>query len=376
MNFWKTITLCLGVILASTLIFVGVSSAQSFKTGDTVGVAANETIDSMLFITGKNVNIVGTVNGDVYCAGGTVDVSGTINGDLICGAQTITVSGVIDGNVRLGGQTITISGTIRNSVTIGAQNLVIDKDAIIGRDLLGGIQVATINGSIGRDVLAGTQNITINGEVGRDFKGGTENFTVGSAGSILGNVDYTSNNEVNIVSGGKIAGTVKRTETPVKTENTSFSPFAFTIGWFIYSFVALLITALVLVGLFPRIFKEAAASAKKKPGTTALVGIAAAFVTPIVIVLLMITVIGIPLALLILLGWLIAAVLSGPFASYMLGKLIMPESKSVIWVMLVGGALLIVTFFIPILGFVTMLVSYLFGMGMVASRGRWLLLRK
>jgi len=367
MKFNKIIVLCLSMILVSILFFVGVSGAQTFQTGDIVTVAESETVDGMLFAGGNTIDIAGIVNGDVYCAGNTVNVSGKINGDLICASQTMTISGIVDGSVRIAGQSINISGTIGNSATIGAQTLIIDKDGSITRDLLGGSQTTTISGTVGRDILAGSQSITINGKVGRDFRGETASFAVGNSGRILGNVDYTSNQEINVLTGGVISGTVKRTAPPAENHTVVIAPIALTFGWFIYSLVALLAVALVLIGLFPRIFKEASASAKKKPGSTVLMGLGVAFLTPIIVGLLMITIIGIPLAFMILLVMTMAAALSGPFAGYLLGNIIMPKSNSTVWKMLAGSALLIVTFFIPILGFFTILVSYLFGMGMVVK---------
>lgn len=46
----KIITLAIGILFLSTLIFVGVANAQSFKSGDKITVAANETIDSMFLL--------------------------------------------------------------------------------------------------------------------------------------------------------------------------------------------------------------------------------------------------------------------------------------------------------------------------------------
>ena len=375
MKYIKIITLSLSLVILSVLAFVGVANAQSFKTGNTINVASNETINSMLFAAGSNIDIAGTVNGDVYCAGQTITISGTVNGDVFCGGQTIIVSGKIDGSVRLGGQTVTLSGTISNSATIGAQDLVIDKNATISRDLLGGSQNVTINGTVGRDIVSGSQNLTINGKVGRNIKGGTQTLAVGSTGSVDGNVDYIGTNDPNIASGGKIAGTVNRTNPKQNQQTTYFAPIAFTIGWFIYVFFAMLVLALILVGLFPRVFQDASSSAMKKPGQTILIGIVAAIVIPVLIVGLLITAIGIPAAILALLTWFIIMIISGPFAGYLLGRVLLKTQKEPVWIMLSGASILIVTYFIPIVGFITILAAYLFGTGMVLTQAKKLLFR-
>ena len=373
----KVITLSLGLVVLSALAFVGVANAQSFKTGDTITVGASETINSMLFAAGSNIDIAGTVNGDVYCAGQTITISGTVNGDVICAGQTITISGVIDGSVRLGGQSITLSGTVSNSATIGSQNLIIENKGVIGRDLLGGSQNITINGAVKRDIVAGSNNLTINGQVGRDINSGVNALSIGSTGKIGGNIDYMSNNDLNISAGAQVSSKTTKTLPPKQsTNNYNYAPFGFSFAWFVYFLIATIAIALTFVGLFPRAFAESAAKALKKPGQTVLVGIAGVILAPVLIIVLMVTVVGIPLAILAILTWIIIIMLSGIFAGYMLGRAILKDSKQPIWIMTTGISILVVTYFIPIIGFFTMLAAWLFGTGMILMQSKKLFLKR
>ena len=106
-----------------------------------------------------------------------------------------------------------------------------------------------------------------------------------------------------------------------------------------------------------------------------MVGVLGAILTPILVVMLFISVIGIPLAILTLLVWFVVMLLTTPFAGYMLGHLIMPKSKQPFGIMALGTGILVVTYFIPIIGFFTLLAAYLFGMGMILTRGKQLLER-
>lgn len=375
MKYFKIITLTLGLFILSGLVFVGVANAQSFKTGNSISVPATETINSMSFAGGNNIDISGIVNGDVYCGGRTITISGTINGDVICGGQTINISGKISGSVRLGGQSVTISGSIGNSATIGAQDLIIEKSAVIERDLLGGSQNVTINGTIGRDMMSGANALTVNGTIGRDIKGGFESLAVGSAGLIGGKVDYIGTNDPIVQSGGKIVGKVTRTA-PKEQTTTTYNPVAFAISWFIYAYLAMIILALVIAGLFPRTLEEASLRAMKAPGKTALIGTVAIILTPALIVLLMITAVGIPLAILTILTWIVIMILCTPLVGYMLGTaLFRNTNQKPVWIMLLGASVLIVTYFVPIIGCVMLLASYIFGTGMILSQGQHLTLR-
>jgi cytoskeletal protein CcmA (bactofilin family) len=376
MKYIKILTISLGLVVLSTLAFVGIAGAQSFKTGDTISVASGETVNSMLFAAGNNVDIAGTVNGDVYCAGQTLTISGTINGDVICAGQTVIISGKINGDIRIAGQTVTLTSPVSGSATVGAQTLVIDRSATISRDLLGGSVETTVNGTVGRDIVAGATNLSVNGKVIGNIKGETENLNIGSAGFVGGNIEYTSLNDPVVASGGKIAGTVTRIAPEKESKANIVAPIAFTFGLFVYSLIAWLAVGLVLVALFPRIFGEATERAVKKPGMTILVGVLGAILAPILVISLLMTIIGIPLAILTLLVWFGIMLLVTPFAGYMLGHVIMPKSKQPVGVMALGTGVLVVTYFIPIIGFFTLLAAYLFGMGMILSRAKWLTHRK
>jgi hypothetical protein len=369
----KIMSLVLGIIILSALTFSGLANATSFKTGNSITVASNETVNGMLFAAGSNIDIAGTVNGDVYCAGQTVTISGTINGDVICAGQTIIISGEIDGNIRLAGQTVTLNSTVGNSATIGAQDLIIDKRGVIKRDLLGGSQNITVNGTIGRDIVAGSENLIINGQVSRNINGGTNTLSVGSAGIIGGDVEYVGPSSPSINKGGVIMGAVTRTAPKKQTQGVS-APIG--LAWFVYVILAMLLTAIILVGLFPRVFNEASSTALKKPVQTALLGIIAIILTPMVIIMLAMLAVGIPLAILITLLWVVIMILSSPFVGYLLGRLILRSATNKpVLIMSLGISILVVTYFIPIIGFITGLAAWIFGTGMILMQSRILLHR-
>ena len=371
----KIIGIVIGVAVLSVVAFTGIANAKNIKTGNNITVAANETINSMLFAAGNNIDIAGTVIGDIYCAGQTITISGTVNGDVFCAGQNIIISGKIDGSVRLAGQTVTISSLINNSATIAAQELLIDKNGTIGRDLLGGSQNVTVNGTINRDIMIGSSRLAINGQVNRDINGGVESLSVGTTGNINGNVEYTGNNDPNIDYGGKIKGSVTRTAPGKNTNFDRSSIIELAIGWFVYAIIAMIVFALMLVGLFPRIFKETTTKAAKTISKTALVGLVACVVTPFLIMILIISIIGIPIAILVTLVWIIIMMLSGPFTAYLLGQRLMPDSKKPIWVMLLGIIIISVLFIVPVINFITYIATSLLGSGMILMECKKLLKR-
>jgi cytoskeletal protein CcmA (bactofilin family) len=373
MKYLMIISLSIGLIILSALTFVGMANAQSFQAGDKITVAKNETVNSMLFAGGNNIDIAGTVNGDVYCAGQSITISGIVKGDVICAGQTVIISGEVDGDVRLAGQNVTISGLISGSATIGSETVFIEKDSEIGRDLLGGTRTATINGKIVRDSTIGAETLIINGSVGRDVKGSLTQVTIGSTGLISGNLDYTSLNDPNISEGGEVKGIVT-VYAPEKVEASGRSVAAMTFGWFLFFAMSMVFIGLVLSLLFPRVLHEAAQKAQKNIGATILTGIIAAVSAPAITIMLLISVIGIPLAFIIFLTWLIIVMINAPFVGYMIGQMILKNTtKQPVLMMLVGVGIISIVYFIPIIGVLAMIAVYIFGTGMILNQSKPLL---
>lgn len=361
----RRLPLVLVAVVASALLFAGVASAQSFKTGQNTNVASAETIDSSAYVFGNTVDVAGTVNGDLYCGGQNVNISGNINGDVNCAGQTVNFSGFATGSVRLAGQTVNISGKA-NSATLMAQTANLFDTAIIARDVNGAAATFTVSpgATVGRDVAYAASNIVIFGSVGRDLNAKVEQLTLGNGAKIGGAIAYTSPNAITKDPGATVSGPVTQTM-PKQTSEPSFS-IGPTVTAFVllYIFAAILVVMLALVLLFPSVYKDSAARVGTSPWMTLLFGFVAGLVVPALLFVIALTVIGIPLAILLGLMWLVVILLSSSFTAYYIGSLMLKE-KSPLLVMLAGGALLLVLYFIPFLGFLVAMLSTMLGVGII-----------
>jgi uncharacterized protein YsxB (DUF464 family) len=289
-----------GVLLAVVGVF-GTGHAQEFRHGDNATIGIQEKIDSSVYLSGRHIDAAGTINGDLFCAGQNVTISGTINGDLICAAQNITVTGTINGSARLAAQTVNISSEVQRNLTVFAQDLTLDSRSKVGGDITGGINKANINGTVGRDLVAGASELTVDGHVGRNVTSAVDHLTLGGNAKIGGGIYYTSNNAVVKEQGSTVSGVIER-HAPEKHRGHRAS----MLGFNLFVLLSLLIMAVVLALLFPAVFERAADFGLRSLGKTLLAGIIATLLTPIIIVILMITIIGIPLGILLLMLWITA----------------------------------------------------------------------
>lgn len=340
---------------------VAVAQAQSFRGGDNTTVAAGQTIDSSLYIAGNTVDVAGTVNGDVFCAGENVTISGTVNGDILCAGQTVRIAGTVNGDVRAAGQNLTVDAAIKGSATLAGQTVTASAQSKIGRDVTIAGQEIALNGAVGRDVVAGSNAGVLNGLIGRNVSAGVEQLRLGSDASVKGDITYSSRNQLQRDGGAEVAGTVTQHQPQNKRGGT---PWMLSVWWL----VAMLIFALLVAVLMPQTLHRANRVGRQRPWLTALVGLLASILGPVVVVGLLVSVFGVIAGVVALLVWLVLLMLSGPFAAYAFGHVVVEKLKSndnIIWTMLAGTAILLLVYMIPFVGFGAMLLALWYGLGML-----------
>lgn len=358
-------------IIATVLLLVAPTPVWArVITGEkSVTIAADEVIDDDLFIGAEAVNILGTVNGDVYVGGGTVDVSGTINGDLLAGGGTIQLSGTIGDDVRMGGGTITITqASIQGSLTSFGGTITVDRNTTVGQSVVFGAGTFGFDGATNRNLLGGAGTVRVNGTVGRDLQVGAGTLQLGSAARVGGNVEYSSDNEATIEPEASISGSVRKVaEVPKQHKQTTNGTFAgATVGLALWSFLAFLVVGLGFLWLFPNFSNQAVEYLRTQPGWAALWGIAFLMLGIPILIGIAITIIGLPLAFIGLVVWILTMYLAKLIPALYLGSLMVkPSTNSRIpWLQaLVGLAIYYLVGLVPVLGWMATFIATLLGIG-------------
>jgi cytoskeletal protein CcmA (bactofilin family) len=358
----KIIVLALMVMAVPLFVFATTSHAGSFRSGDNVGTKKDEVVNHTLFIAGNNVEVNGTIKGDVFCAGQNVTVNAVVDGDVICAGMNLEINGTVMGDVRAAGQNVTLAAKVERNATLAGSNVRVDSGAKIGGDLQTGGEVTTINGSVARDLDAAGTNVTIAGMIGRDLQAATENLRLNSDAKVTGNVTYYSNNSISKAADAQVTGKISQKEPEHKYKERASDPFP----GIIFSFFALLTFSFVFLALFPRKLRELSDLALTKPGMTVLIGLAATIGVPAVIILSFMTFVGAFVGITLLLAWIIVMLASGVLTSYYIGRLLfMRTPQHPFVVMLIGVAVLSILLLIPVVNILTIIATMLLGSGMV-----------
>lgn len=364
----KSIILAFVSMFVALLVYAPSAKAQEVRSLDNLTVAKTETINSALVANGSTINIEGNIDGDLYCFGSQVVISGRINGDVFCAAQSISVSGRVSGSVRLLATDLNISGSVGNDGLLIAQNFILTDKSSIGRDLTLSTTGARINGSVGRDLTAMAQFLELGGYVGRNVSGRIMKLTINPTADIRGDIRYTGNVDALRLSGSKVSGVIVRT--PIAPMPAYGGGILNLVLGYLGFVVSLLLVSMASIWALPKFFSNTNKEIDSSLAKTSLYGLANLFLVPFVLIILAVTLVGLPLAALIAVAWVLALILCGPVAAYYVGTKILKGKKSgknEYLVMLVGSALVLALYLVPVVNLLVGIAVGVVGSGAIMA---------
>lgn len=170
---WKTM---MRPMLVLAILVVGVfgmaTPAQAFEINERGVIPEGEVIDDDVLITGNNVVIDGTVNGNVFAFGSIVTLNGIINGSMFVGAQNVVVNGEVTGSLFVGASALDLgSGAeVGRNVLFGGFSMTAKQGSSVGRDLLVAGYQTLLSGDVERDVKVSAAALELAGRVGGDVQ--------------------------------------------------------------------------------------------------------------------------------------------------------------------------------------------------------------
>jgi cytoskeletal protein CcmA (bactofilin family) len=355
------------------LAFSAAASAAEFKSGKTFSLYKGETISGNLYAAGGNVTIDGNVDGDLLAGGGTILVNGIVRNDLEIAGGTINVMGEVGQDLRAAGGNIIVNNIINGDMVVAGGTVDLTSNSSVRGDVLVAGGQVVINGPVDGNITVRGGDVTVNSEVkGKLSVTAAQKLTIGSRAKIAGNVSYTSPSEAQIDSGAVMSGAIEYKPMAVKDKRAGKAGFAagLTFLW-LGKMIALIAAALVIFYFFRKETNQIAESALQNFPKQLLRGFIFLFLVPIAVVILMITLIGLPLAFIALFAYLSLLILAGVYSGVVFGgvlyKLIERKLQATItWENIVVGIVaLSLLAVIPFIGWLIALVFFLVALGSV-----------
>ncbi len=317
--------------------------AATIEYGDSITIEAEETIDDDIYCFGDTVNIRGTVLGDAVIFARQANIEGTVRGSLLIFAETIMISGNSAGSVRGAANSVYFNGSTEGDLIMAADTI-------------------NISGPVKRDIIAASSRLVIDAPVGKDIKAAVGELIIGSRAEIEGDVYYRSADEAVVEREAAIHGALKRTE---PAEQGTLSP-ARNFWSFIRPILSILLVTVLIILLFPNAARGTVQTIKQRPGLSLGIGALTIFITPLVALIFLLTMIGAPLSILTVLTYAMLLYLTRIFAGYFLGFLAIDKlGKKIhpVWVALIGVLILSLLVNIPYIGWLIHLLAVIIAAG-------------
>jgi cytoskeletal protein CcmA (bactofilin family) len=347
------IRLLIGLVLALAVPTTALAATSSDMQNVTLAKGDNRT--GTYYAAGSAVTVDGDVAGDVVCGAQTVVINGSVGGDVLCGAQTLTINGPVAGSVRAVGQVVTVNGTVGRNITVGAQNFVLGSNAKVSGEVAIGAQTTALNAPIEHAAYIGSESLALNSTIG-------------------GNLDYASSQALSIDK-SKVGGTV--TWHASNTQPARTNAAADRLGMLIYWLAAALLGALLVIWLAPRLVRSVTGTMIRRWQASLGWGVLALIGGPILLLVVALTVIGLPAALVAGTLWVLALTSSGIFAGIAVGKIAWQHEavsqRTLLLAALAGIPLVMIVGWIPWIGGLVGLVTaswVLGGMLLTLNRAR------
>jgi hypothetical protein len=220
---------------------------------------------------------------------------------------------------------------------------------------------ADVAGTVEGSLTAFDAPVTISGRVNGDvvvFNGRVE---LQSGANVTG--DVVSQQAPVVASGATIGGTSKRLQT-----NTNWEGFGWAgkLAWWLAVSVSTLVVGLVLVWLVGPGAARILEAGRTRIGPSIGLGLLLFFGLPLLAVIALVTVVGIPLGIGLLAALLLIYALGYSASGWILGRSILRGPTSWFLAFLVGWGILRVVALVPILGGLAWFAAVVFGLGALA----------
>jgi len=363
-----TMLILLLTLLTATSLPSQLASAEPTSNDNLEFLDKGESVDGPGFFSGRLIQVDGNVEGTTFAAGQEVRINGTINGDLFVAAQTVTINGVIKGNIYAAGQNLRLGTQSTGDIFAAGQTIDIAKEAIIGRDLFASGQWLSLDGTVQRDFYSAGSEIVITGTTGRNAELAAERISVLDGSLIKGNLTYKSQRQAEFGPEAKISGiTDWQRVTKTTTEPKASTPA--NILWSILLSIASALLVWFVVKIWrPELWSEISSSITTQPLKTIGTGVLVFLLTPMLLILLMITIIGLPLSLILgviygVMFYLAKIIVAAAIGSLLAKRFGWTEKHKGVWPVLLSLVVLVVLMKIPVLGFLVWLLVVFAGLG-------------
>jgi cytoskeletal protein CcmA (bactofilin family) len=342
------------LLVTSLVVFGGMTAIAGAQESGPSGSGPGETVGGTV-----RVDAGETYQGNLDAAAGSVVVAGTVEGDVsaTAGSVIVTDSGRVTGSVDAAAGSVVIEGAVEGALTVGSASLELREGSRVG------------------SLEAGAADVRLDGAVDGDATVGADTLVVGPTATVGGSLTYDAE-EFTLSDDASVAGSVTRDESLSVAGPDVFGsgggPALPSIpSWVgvIYGALVNLLLGAVLLLAAPRFARDVVATGTSRALRSGGIGLLALVGTPIALLLLLLTVVGIPLSIAGVVVFAVLLWVASVYGALAVGTwvLSLADSENRWAALVVGVAVVALADFVPFVGGLVSFLVLLVGLGAFVS---------
>lgn len=344
---------------------LGLSAALPVAAQDKV---AERRLGDDLFVAGSDVRVVQGGLEDVFAAGRDIAMTANVRESVHLFGRRLRISGGVGQDAYAAGQEVEIRGPVTGDVTAAGERVELAGSA--GADIALAGKEVTVTGPVGGDASLVGEVVEIAAPITGSVQVRAERIRFGPGARIDGTLAYWSPNRVDVpasvIAANRVTGV--RTEAARKTAETKVVPRAVR---FLVGVVVFLVLAAILAAVVPRRLVEAHERIVERPWLNLLLGVIATSALCGSILVLALSIVGLPLIPIVLVLTPFVFALGYLTAAFAVGRLSLGLARvrpiegwlGAITAMATGVVLLAVLRLIPVLGWLVLVFAVMVGLG-------------
>ena len=314
------------------------AGATDFRAVDQFDLKSGETVTNELWLQAHTITVDGTAADDLFLfADGSVVaatngkpavlLSGSMQGDVWAAGESLELSGHVARHARLiGFKSVYINGSVgQNLIALGGTVSVGEASEVSGSAVLIGQDVLAEGTMHGKTRIYGSQ-VTLSGTFDGDVTITASDINVMPGTHIAGNLYYLMNKDLILDSKVEIGGKLIKQEPVAVPQPAGLSLAAILLQMGLF-FGAMLV-GMAFISILPSVVAMSVHHLSESCWRCLLIGFATFCLVPMTAFFLLFTVIGLPLALVMLLAYVILVYLSKIIVGIYVGHLILRRKNS------------------------------------------------
>lgn len=319
-------------IFSGSFLFAGpTASALDFAANNSVNVTTPAKDD--LYILGGEVTVEQKISGDLIVIGGDVSVFGDVTGDILVFGGEVSVHGNVGDDIRVFAGDLSVKGNVSDDIVAIAGNILVERGSTVGGTLFVKGGMVTVDGNVHENIMALTGILRVRGWVDGSIEAYAKHLlSFSSTARVSGSLKYYSRNPA-VIPEGVIRGVVEKTSSILGATDYLILGFLSlgTLFGKLFFYFSLLLIALLLTLFLPELLQEISDEMQENFWRRLGTGFIAILVIPVLAIISIFTIIGFPIAVILMFGLFINFFLAQIGAGLFLGNIMFRKPSLSKW---------------------------------------------